>query len=341
MLRIVYATDMGYLMPTFVAAASALAWASDRSEIALYVLDCGVEDPVWEKFARDLRRMFGEEFELHRRTVDLSRFAAFRGWTNGSRGIYARLDIPNLLPEAEWCVYADGDTLFTDDPLKLKGIWTGDCALMGHLDAFGENQRTWHRERNLPWHDEAHVCAGFVLMNLDWFRQHEVPRKCLEFLQRHPDCLCLEQDALNVVCENHISLLPDEWGALAFASGGRIASGCLHFGGTPPWKVRGSFGRNNRILLKSAQRLWLQFAGHVLRRRPWELLQCTPWEYFKVCVLTVGALWIMRIMNAVPLKGLQHRYEDTLVNYKSRHEIQTLLPSSVQNVTFGARGEES
>ena len=140
MLRIVYATDMGYLMPTRVSASSALAWAGDRSEIALYVLDCGIDNPAWADFADALRKMFGEAFELHRVPVDMSRFAALRGWSNNSKGAYARLLIPELLPDVVWCLYADGDTLFTDDPLKLQALWKNDCALMGHLDAFDANQ---------------------------------------------------------------------------------------------------------------------------------------------------------------------------------------------------------
>ena len=326
MLRIVYATDMGYLMPTRVAASSALAWASDRSEIAIHVLDCGIEDSAWEEFARALRTRFGESFALYRHSVDMSRFGSLQGWTNGSKGTYARLDIPCLLPDADWCVYADGDTLFTDDPLKLKDIWKGDCALMGHLDPFDASQPIWHRERNLPWHDETHVCCGFLLLNLEWFRAHDVTGKCLEFLHRYPDCPCVDQDALNVVCENHIKLLPDEWGVLAYTLRGCAKGGCLHYGNTPPWKNWRPYSRHHRVLIPSSRRLWLLFAGRVLNRRPWQIVGCSAWDYFRASALTWISIQLMRVLNVIPLKPPRHRYDRGLQEVWSRGEIRALLP---------------
>ena len=326
MLRIVYATDMGYLMQTRVSASSALAWACDRSEIALYVLDCGIDDSAWAGFADALRMTFGKAFELHRVPVDMSRFAALRGWSNNSKGAYARLLIPELLPDADRCVYADGDTLFTDDPLKLQVFWKNDCALMGHLDAFDEEQVAWHRERKLPWHDDTHICSGFILMNLEWFRAHDATDRCLGLLKEHPDFPCIDQDALNIVCENRIKLLPDEWGVLVYTLHGCAKGGCLHYVGGIPWKAWEPFSRNNRILISSARRLWLLFAGRVLHRRPWRIIGCSAWDYFKACALTWGSVRLMRALNVIPLKVLRHRYDESLRNVWSRREIRTLLP---------------
>ena len=326
MLRIVYATDMGYLMPTRVSASSALAWASDRSGIVIYVLDCGIEDSAWEEFACALRTRFGESFGLHRVSVDMARFSALRGWTNDSKGAYARLLIPELLPEADWCVYADGDTLFTDDPLKLQGLWKGDCALMGHQDDFDEKQVAWYREHSLAWHDDTHICSGFMLMNLEWFRAHGATDRCLELLKRHPDCPCVDQDALNVVCENRIKLLPDEWGVLAYTLHGCAKGGCLHYGGTPPWKAWRPYARRHRILLSSARRLWLLFAGRVLHRRPWRIIGCSARDYFRASALTWISIQVMRLLNVIPLKPLRHRYDVALHDVWSRREIRAHLP---------------
>lgn len=326
MLRIVYATDMGYLMPTRVSASSALAWAGERSEIALYVIDCGIDDAAWVGFADALRKAFGVAFELHRVPVDMTRFSALRGWSNNSLGAYARLLIPDLLPEADWCVYADGDTLFAGDPLKRQALWKGDCALMGHLDAFDANQPVWHHERNLPWHDDTHICSGFILMNLEWFRVHDATDRCLELLKEHPDFPCVDQDALNVVCENNIKLLPDEWGVLVYTLHGCVKGGCLHYVGDRPWETWRPFSRHNRIPISSARQLWLLFAGRVLHRRPWRIIGCSAWDYFRACSLTWISIQLMRMLNVIPLKPLRHRYDVALHEVWSRREIRALLP---------------
>ena len=70
----------------------------------------------------------------------MSSLAAFRAW-HGSLAAYARLFLPTLLSEVDWCLYVDGDTLFTDDPAKVLACRAEDVAIVGHTP-FG---RRWGR----------------------------------------------------------------------------------------------------------------------------------------------------------------------------------------------------
>ncbi|MBQ0031772.1 MAG: hypothetical protein KBT68_03110 [bacterium] len=110
-LHVVYATDDGYLVPTMVAAASVLAWVKDVSFVQIHVLDTGIADVGWDDFEKNLRGHFGQAFRLTRHKIDQTLFSGFKTW-HGSVGTYARLLIPDLIPDADWCVYCDGDTRF-------------------------------------------------------------------------------------------------------------------------------------------------------------------------------------------------------------------------------------
>lgn len=262
-LHLIYATDEGYLIPTFVSAVSAVLWASDKSALRIVILDIGIADPKWLDFEQRLRRAGGEKFLLYRHKVDVSKFMDFKSY-KGSLGTYARLDIPRIFPDLSWCVYADGDTLFTDDPLKLREVYDSRYAIQGQPD--NENwdydetgvslKQRWFERNGLGWNSSQYVCAGFLLMNLDWFRSNNGTERCLCFLKEYPDCKNHDQDALSYVCRGYVSFINDRWGILSRNAFLRGKPGCIHYAADAPWKLMSS----RRKDYNDAHKLWFDFA---------------------------------------------------------------------------------
>ena len=111
---------------------------------------------------------------------------------------------------------------------------------------------------------------------------------------------------------------------------GCAKGGCLHYGGTPPWrKPWKPYAQNNRILLRPAQRLWLIFAGRILHQHPWRMIGCSAGDYFKAWLQTWVSVCVMRMLNNVPLRPLRHRYDEELKYVWSHREIRALLPEGV------------
>lgn len=137
-MNIVYATDVGYLTPTLISVASALKWASCRRHLHIHVLDVGIGDDNWKTFEQRLRCRFGMEFALSRHVLLRDMFCGLPQYHN-SIGAYARLFLPQLLKNEDWCVYCDGDTLFTNDPLALCNVWNSTFQIQGWLDQCNEN----------------------------------------------------------------------------------------------------------------------------------------------------------------------------------------------------------
>ncbi len=176
-LHLVYAADANYLFPLRVAASSAIAQASRPQDLVIHVLDCGIPDDKWETFGNSL---YGEgRTRVVRHTIDLALFRSFAEW-HGSLATYARLCLPDLLPDVAWCVYADGDTLFTDDPFKLEAIFDGTCAMQGHTTSL-TMQPEWFARHGLVQDWSHYVCAGFLLLNLEWMRVQAIARRSLNF----------------------------------------------------------------------------------------------------------------------------------------------------------------
>lgn len=254
-IHLVYATDMGFLLPTKVSAASAIAHSSRPRDVIIDVLDCGLDDSGWDDLVATLRK-FGPS-EVHRYVIDMKRFYGFKKY-RGNLGVYARLDIPEIITDVDWCCYVDGDTLFLDDPLKLLRYCKGDLSLLGHKDMGGSDEQVaWYKRNGLLWRPDDYVCAGFILMNLKWMRANNITRKCLDFLGKHTDTPLNDQDVLNIFCQDGRALLPPEWGVFNVESfvDGRIPK-CVHYAFGKPWDFSVKWTR----CLLDVDRLWFRAA---------------------------------------------------------------------------------
>lgn len=222
-LHLVYAADANYLFPLRVAASSAIAQASRPQDLVIHVLDCGIPDDKWETFGESLYG--GGRTRVVRHPIDLALFHSFAEW-HGSLATYARLCLPDLLQDVAWCVYADGDTLLTDDPFKLGAFFDSRLAMQGHATSL-TTQPEWFARHGLALDWSHYVCAGFLLLNLAWMRTHSIARQSLEFLRKHPDAPFPDQDALNILCAGHVGMLPDAWGVFSGAALALKRPGCV------------------------------------------------------------------------------------------------------------------
>ena len=298
-LHIVYATDSRYLFPTQVAAGSAIAWASRRGDVCIDILDCGVPDKEWNTFTRVLRDRLGNEFGLVRHRINMHRYDDYQSW-HGSKGLYARLELPNILTDVEWCVYADGDTLFTDDPLKLLPLFDDKYALLGHEDIFDEKQMLWHKTHNLPFECKERVCSGFLAMNLNWFRDNDGVARLFKFIVDYPDVIFPDQDALNYVCLGKIGLLPDGWGKFSMTASPNCDKGCLHYVSLRPWEVMNM----GWLSMTALTTIWFESIRKNLGMHPWSCPSLGFWRYHFCVVKTYFSYKVIRFLDGMPwLRG--------------------------------------
>ena len=225
-LHLVYASDANYLFPITVAASSAIAQASRPQNLVIHILDCGIPDDKWEAFVRGV---YGDgRTAIVRHVIDTSVYADYATW-HGSLAPYARLHLPNLLPEVDWCVYADGDTLFTDDPFKVCELFDDAVAIVGHLDTRVRDGTGAAGQAIAAW------CG-------------------------YPDLPYMDQDTINLCCAGHVALLPDAWGVFCEHAFALKRPGCVHYVTNLPWRKRFSW----RVGYFAVLCLWLNAAHELL-----------------------------------------------------------------------------
>lgn len=126
-----------------------------------------------------------------------------------------RIFLDQLLPEeVEKVLYLDADTLIASSIDELFQIPLENVAIGAAKDQ--QNFIIATKQRiGLP-QQHTYVCAGVLLMNLSYWREHNIAQQILDWAIANAHRLgCPDQDAINVVLREKTVVLPAKWGIIA------------------------------------------------------------------------------------------------------------------------------
>ena len=287
--------------------------------LVVHVLDCGIEEATWNDYASRITRLAERvhvKTNLVRHVIDMNRFVNLLGWRNGSKATWARILIPELLPNVGECIYSDCDMLFITDPAEmLKSLGDQNTLMTGHLNQFGNRHpdACWHRRRGVKFDAAQHLCAGLIAMNLNAFRTGNLGEKCFEFMADYPDASALDQTALNYVCFGRTAFLPDGWGLFpheCHAYEGRIKA--IHYSQGWPWlKCQNYCHALFLRLTRDECALWRDFETRILGLPPSVSTNPT----LKQRLLAMSALVGARFANVLGVKIGRATLQECVAEY--------------------------
>ena len=158
-----------------------------------------------------------------------------------------RIFLDQLLPEeVEKVLYLDADTLIASSIDELFQIPLENVAIGAAKDQ--QNFITATKQRiGLP-QQHTYVCSGVLLMNLSYWREHNIAQQILDWAIANAHRLgCPDQDAINVVLREKTVVLPAKWGIIArnflydaFYQTDEAAEAyyhpcIIHYAGCAPW----------------------------------------------------------------------------------------------------------
>ena len=191
--------------------------ATDREDLSLLGERFGYAEPI--------------DFRTPDMAVIAKRFAAYRG----SHTTFLRLFFPEFLPELDFAIWADVDTLWFRDPAELWAMQDARVAIKWSQDL--PSIRAGARNYFSKWRQEMDIgrygCAGVMLMNLERMRELDVTAKCVEFVDKYGTPPFVDQDILNEVCYDDSQLVDVRWDMLNPDPGWRQGV-VLHFNGIGP-----------------------------------------------------------------------------------------------------------
>lgn len=124
-----------------------------------------------------------------------------------TRATFFRLFSVSLLPrEVTKILYLDGDIIVMDN---LRGLWETDIenvAVAGIMDQWENN--TWYNRLHYS-SKLGYINSGVLLINLKYWREHQVESRFISFVENHPERIKQhDQDIINYVLREEKLLLP-------------------------------------------------------------------------------------------------------------------------------------
>lgn len=296
-IHLVYGSDDNYVFPTLVSAASAAKCLGADRRLTIHLFDAGVSDDHWDEFVQKVQNI-NSEVACQRHILKEEMFSGFGAW-KGSVVTYSRMFIAELLPELDWAIYFDGDTLWTGDIGKLWDLRDCSKTIIASIDPPTPNgsvnpEWEWYEKRGIEMDPNHYFCMGLMLANLKKMREDNVAGRCRDFMQKYPAPRVVDQTALNCVCKGSVVGLPPEWGVFSAWHGNAdlTRDGAIHYVSDVPWK-RDKINK----LLSDVVMLWFDFCKRVLN------YDCLPmyvgkfgrWWRRRVFLLFKNNQWLLKV----------------------------------------------
>jgi lipopolysaccharide biosynthesis glycosyltransferase len=197
----------------------------------------------------------------------------------GNYTTYGRLFLPELLPDAETCVYLDCDLIVTR---PVDGLFAlGDRPEPLHAEATGVRRDSLDRPTFAALGldlDRTYFNCGVLVFNLARWRTEALTARCLAVADEHGDqLLSADQTVLNIVFGESVGAFGSEFNTFLWPSTAPVLPGeaqgrIWHFVGAPkPWDYFGSYANRNAGL-------WRRWASQTAWRADWRGRAACYWS---------------------------------------------------------------
>lgn len=207
-LNICYALNEGYVDYCRVSIVSLLE-NNHNSKITFHILtDQLSEDAkarlssVAQHYGSNVKYYYMDDSKLHGQKTTWSKY----GWY--------RIFAPDVIDgKVKELLYLDCDVVVTGDISDIFNRKEEDWSIAAVDDYMTIFPDLFQRVGYDP--SDGYFCSGVILMNLDYFRKHNLSEGILQFALENPEKILFpDQDALNCVCKDSKIRLPLKYGIL-------------------------------------------------------------------------------------------------------------------------------
>ena len=217
-LELLVGADDAYALPLAVTLFSALEQLSPNRQVVVSIIDGGVREANRKRLEQVLERL-PVRLKLNWLQPDwgaLERLPVGQEtWSYLSKAMYFRLFAPEFIA-GDRVIYLDSDVLVQRDLEALWRLDLGGKAVAAATElgtGAGGNARyreVWQRQGLGP--TLAHFNSGVLVLDLDYWRKHNVAARVFENIKAHTaDYRYPDQDGLNAVLAGNWLRLDDRW----------------------------------------------------------------------------------------------------------------------------------
>lgn len=270
-IHVALASDDNYFVGLLTTIWSIARNCSRPQDLVFHILDGGISKANWEFLVKI--------FEPKRCTItnlpvnQKESFDGFKAFHGSGTMTYARLLLPDILPEIDQVVYSDVDILWLVD---IAEMWDKlNPHVIMHITPFGTptEEQVWFTSHGYDFRKDPSFCAGMIVMNLKKFREEGLHYKMMETIrQNNGDLPLCDQTAMNIHMfgRKDKQYLDRRWqrpsgGTLPLPEEGFV----LHFCGDTPWK---SVTKTHHMITNQ-HLLWHRYHAEAHKTTVWQSLR--------------------------------------------------------------------
>ena len=202
---IVLACNQNYAKYTAVTIQSIIENIGQYNKYEIYVLHTELSDDVKSK----LENIKGRNYFVKCINVEKYLPSAAELFVNEhiTKEAYYRFCIPEVIQRPK-IIYLDCDIIVLDDIAKLYMCETGDAAISG-VNNFMNRNVYYYIKDTLNLDPAKYINSGVLIINTKRYIEEQIKDKFLKLVKNN--YRFLDQDIINIICKNKITLLPDRW----------------------------------------------------------------------------------------------------------------------------------
>lgn len=273
LIHVTLASDSNYFEGLLTTTWSIARNCSRPANLVFHILDDGIPDDSFA-FLKERIAHFGSSID--RIIVDQqSNFESFRPYHGTGRMTYARLLLPDLLPNVNQIIYTDVDIIWIAD---IAELWESlnpsaiiHCTPSNHTI---KAELDWFSSYNLKFEYGKRFCAGMIVMNLAKFRKESLHIKMLDAIAASDGNVpCCDETVLNAFTfwRADRMYLDPRWQHMSFGRTTPLeANGfTLHFGTDAPWQSIHKYHH----LLTDQHIIWHRFHAEARQISVWQSMR--------------------------------------------------------------------
>lgn len=272
-IHVALAADQNYFEGLLTAAWSIARNCSRPQTLIFHILDGGIDDASFSYLQSRLQTF---NCAIERLQVNQqNHFSSFQDYRGSGKMTYARLLLPDLLPNLHQVIYADVDTLWLIDIARLWDSLSPDavihCLPSQHTTPA---ELAWFEKHNLKFEFGKRFCAGVIVMNLDKFRNEALHLKMLQAIaDSNGKVPCVDETVLNAYTfwRDDRKFIEPCWQRMSF---GRLEpldrdGFVIHYAVDTPWLSIHKYHH----LLTDQHLIWHRFHAEARQSTPWKSLR--------------------------------------------------------------------
>lgn len=177
---------------------------NNSNNLFVHILSDFISDRMKQRLFEEVKEYGSSIMQIH--IVDDSILQGLKDtWT-----IYTwyRVLLPEILStDVHRVLYLDADVVVAGNIEELFKIDMTDKAIAGTIDLQSKDLSTYQRCGYEQ--EKEYICAGVLLMNLDYWRDHDIANKVICWGRENNDRIKFpDQDSINYICRDAKILLP-------------------------------------------------------------------------------------------------------------------------------------